>query len=94
MSRIAKLLIALMLAVPLMGASCQTKTVPPEIVYVTVEKLPELTPDQKEKLNDCKKLLPVDESVDVLYQVAKARGFSLDKCNEDKKAIRGWFGIE
>ena len=94
MSRIAKLLIALLLAVPLMGASCQTKTVPPEIVYVTIEKLPELTPEQKKLLESCSKTLPTNSSVDELYQVAKARGFELDKCNEDKKGIRGWFGIE
>lgn len=87
-----RILLTLLLLIPLCGfGSCQTKVKVPEKVYVTVEKLPDLTPEQKKLLEDCHieepKAITVEESV----RVNKARRTSLVNCNLDKKGIRSWF---
>lgn len=85
--------ILLSLALGLSLVACKT-TPPikvPEKVYITVEKIPELTAEQKKLLEDCPieepKALTVEESV----RVNKARKTSLANCNVDKKGIRSWF---
>lgn len=92
MSYVKRLLILLVVAVPLMGfGSCQTKVKTPDKVYITVEKMPELTPKQKKHLQDCPIEEPKKITVEESVRVASERKTSLANCNVDKKEIRSWF---
>jgi hypothetical protein len=94
MPSIKGLLITLALLTPLAGCKTVPEVKAPEKVYITVEKLPVLTPEQRKLLEDCPITEPTNDSVDMLYTVARARKAELKGCNIDKKGIRGWWGIE
>lgn len=89
------IVLSILLCLSLCGfGSCQPKVKTPDKVYITVEKLPTLTAEDKKLLEDC----PIEEpsilTVEETVRVAKARKASLANCNIDKKAIRGWFDIK
>ena len=71
--------------------SCQPKVETPEKVYITVEKVPTLTAEQKKLLEDCPIEEPKALTVEEAVRVAKERKTSLANCNVDKKGIRSWF---
>lgn len=80
-----------LLVVALSGCNTVAKVKVPEKVYVTVEKLPELTAAQKELLKDCPIEDPTKITVEESVRVNKARRTALVNCNLDKKGIRSWF---
>lgn len=94
MPNIKRLLIIVVATLPLMGfGSCQPRVTTPKEVYITVEKLPELTPKQKEALADCPIAEPQKTTVEEAVRIASERKTSLANCNVDKKKIRSWFDL-
>lgn len=92
--QINHVLLSAVLALTLCGfGSCSQVVKQPEKVYITVEKLPELTKEDKEALKDCPIEEPKKITVEESVRVNKARRASLVDCNVDKKTIRSWFGL-
>lgn len=82
MRRCLSILIVLLLA------GCQTAPVQPQLpttVYVEVDKF---VPIDASLLQDCPIAQPESRFVSEAVRVANARKLSLERCNEDKAAIR------
>lgn len=89
-----KIILSAVVGVCLCGfGSCQPRVKTPDKVYITVEKLPVLTAEQKKLLEDCPIEEPKEITVEESVRVNKARKTSLANCNVDKKGIRGWFDL-
>lgn len=84
MSRRLSVLIAALLVL----AGCQSAPVQPQLpktVYVEVDKFVPLDPTL---LDDCPIAAPANRTVHEAVAVANARKLSLERCNQDKAAIR------
>lgn len=79
---------AVLIAALLLLAGCQTAPVQPQLpktVYVEVDKL---VPLDASLLQDCPIEQPKSRLVSEAVRVANARKLSLERCNENLKAIR------
>lgn len=93
--QINHVLLSLALGICLCGfGSCSQNVKQPEKVYITVEKLPELTEEDRKALADCPITEPTTLTTEEAVRVAKARRAALVDCNVDKKTIRSWFDGE